>query len=424
MSELRAGISVVDITPDRPQWLDGYGSRSAPAEGAYQALRAGALALEHDGSRALLVTAEVLGFDAARVPALKARIAARTGVPEAAVILAATHTHCAPRVCDMVMPGAIDPAYVAWFEARCEEAAAAAADGMTDAALAFSRGRDEHLGINRRMCTPDGVIMRPNPAGPRDADVDTLWFEQAGRTVASVTTAACHPTSRGGQRMGGDYPGFLVRAVEEATGAPALFLLGCAGDVRPHFATPEGRFRMAELPEVEAAGRRMAETVLAAPRTPCDVTGLEVRRCVAEIPLAEPPSRERLEAVAAEDPAPLRRFWARRQLDRGELPRSVPFEIQTLHLFPCVTVVFWPGEVVSEYALWVKARIQQAGEARVIAAAYANGTVGYVPSSTLYPQGGYEVNGSHPYYNLPAEYAPDVETRLRAATLALLEDES
>jgi len=39
----------------------------------------------------------------------------------------------------------------------------------------------------------------------------------------------------------------------------------------------------------------------------------------------------------------------------------------------------------------------------------------------MIPYGGYEVDGSHPYYILPAPYAPDIETRLRAATRSMLE---
>src|SRR5438445_10568436 len=105
MSNLYAGASTIDITPDRPQWLDGYGNRTAPSEGAYQAITAKGLALRMGETAAVLVAAEVLGFDRLRVGPLKRRIAERTGLPEDAVVLAATHTHCAPRVCDMSMPG-------------------------------------------------------------------------------------------------------------------------------------------------------------------------------------------------------------------------------------------------------------------------------------------------------------------------------
>ena len=82
-------------------------------------------------------------------------------------------------------------------------------------------------------------------------------------------------------------------------------------------------------------------------------------------------------------------------------------------------VVFWPGEIVSDYALWLKSRDNEK-KPRLLAAAYCNGAVGYIPSRAIYPFGGYEVNGSHHYYNLPAPYAPEVEDRLRRTTAELL----
>jgi hypothetical protein len=272
------------------------------------------------------------------------------------------------------------------------------------------------------------VVMRPNPDGPHDRDVDTLWLEdaRAGTTVASLTVAACHPTCRGGQQVGGDYPGYLMRELEGAVGGVALFVLGCAGDVRPRFTNPAGGFRMAEPAEVEEAGRKMARAVLERreSRARPAVWELEARRLVEPVPLAEAPADPEFREIAASDPSPLRREWARRMLERGAAgrPRAVPFEMQALRLKPGYTLLFWPGEVAAEYALWLKGEFEQPGEQWVTAAAYANGAVGYVPGEKMYPLGGYEVNGSHFYYNLPAPYAPDVERRLRAATHNLLNE--
>lgn len=421
---LHAGAASVDITPSSPQWLDGYGNRTAPSEGAYQPITAKGLALRFGETGAVLVSAEVLGFDRTRVPALKARIAARAGVAAENVILAATHTHCAPRVCDMVMPGEVDAGYRDWFEARCVDAAAGAWEQLSPVRVRVSKAEDR-LGINRRARTEQGTIMRPNPNGPHDRDVDTVWFEEpTGSGVrASLTVAACHPTCRGGQQLGGDYPGFLLRELEREAGGVGLFVLGCAGDVRPHFTGEHGGFRMASLEEVERAGKDMGEAVLAARKSarPVECRDLQVRRREVEIPLAEPPGEEELRHVAAEDSNLLKRAWAGRMLQEGadRLPRSVSFEIQLLSLAPGLGVLFWPGEVVADYALWVKS-LDNLEVDSLIAGAYANGAVGYVPSAAMYPYGGYEVNGSHHYYNLPAPYAPDVEERLRHATVELL----
>lgn len=425
MATLYAGAAAVEITPETPQWLDGFGNRTAPSEGCYLPIWAKALRLDSGETSVMLVSAEVLGFDRARVPALKERIAAAVGVSADAVILAATHTHCAPRVCDMVMPGEVDSEYLVWFEAQCVRAAQEASAAVQPARLFFSRTQDDFLGVNRRYPTEQGAVMRPNPGGSHDRDVDTLWVEAeaGGALLASLTLAACHPTSRGGQQVGGDYPGYLCRELERVCGGVALFVLGCAGDVRPAFTDAEGRFRPAELEEVARAGQQLAEKVVAAGTGRKELSGdrLEVRRGLTEAPLNPVPEAGELRRIAEEDPAPLRRRWAEDLLRRdGGVPRSLEFEIQVLALPPDMAIIFWPGEVVADYALWVKQIGSVPGDPLILAAAYSNGAVGYVPSRAIYPLGGYEVHGSHPYYRLPASYAPEVEDRLKDATLELL----
>ncbi len=425
---LHAAVAAVDITPAGPQWLDGFAARTAPSRGAYLPIRAVALRLQCGGRAALLLSAEVLALDPARTGALKTRLAEAASVPPGSVVLTATHTHCAPRVCDTVMPGRVDADYLALFEARCVEAARQAAGPAIPVRIACSAAEDR-LGINRRLPREGVAVAAPNPDGPRDAVVRTLWLERldGGGVLASVTTAATHPTCRGGELVGGDYPGFLARELERATGGVAMFVLGCAGDVRPNFTDGAGHFRMAELAEVEVAGRELARAVLAGARRslPAEPSCLEVRCRTEGMPLAAPPPVGELERIAAEDPSPFRREWAGRLLRAGApRPEAIPFEMQLLRLArqgtPVLEVLFWPGEVAAEYALWARSELARP-DCELLTAAYANGAVGYVPSAAMLPLGGYEVDGSHFYYNLPAPYAPGLEDRFRHCTRRLLE---
>lgn len=420
---LLAAAAETDLTPERAQWLDGYGNRTGRSEGVYLPLTARALVLRRGAAAALLLSAEVLAFDRARYPALKARLAAATGIPAAAIVLAATHTHCAPRVCGMVMPGELDPEYVAAFEEACVRAGTlAAADAGTPVTARVSRARDEALGVNRRVCTEQGVVMLPNPTGPRDADVDTLWLERTsdGSVVVSVTVAACHPTSRGGQWIGGDYPGFLCRELGRLTAAPALFLLGCAGDVRPRFLNAEGRFRMAEVTEVEEAGATLARAAWRArgsART-LSVDRLTTAALPVELPLEEPPGTAALQSLARGSGTPLEQAWAERLLRDGT-PATQPAEVQAWRLARDCALLFLPGEVAADYALRLKGRYEPPAPG-LLTAAYCNGAVGYISTRAMHTEGGYEVRGSHHFYGLPAAYRPEVEEVLLEAADAAL----
>ena len=59
--------------------------------------------------------------------------------------------------------------------------------------------------------------------------------------------------------LGGDYPGFLCRALSEQTEAPSFFATGCAGNIRPWFKGENNGFNTPSLEELEAASRRIAE---------------------------------------------------------------------------------------------------------------------------------------------------------------------
>jgi len=360
----------------------------------------------------------VLGYDRGQAARIKRAISRATDVPERAIVLAATHTHCGPRVAEMAMPGEIDPTYRARFERTLVDVARAAIAAAREARFRQAT-TDWDLAINRRTPTPSGMVMRPNPDAPCDRTVTTLWLEtQDGTPIASLTTYACHPTSRGGSLIGGDYPGVTMAALERDCGGVHLFALGCAGDIRPNFVTDEGGFRPATVEEVFARGEELAQRVRAARDRATEVGPLSLRaeRAWAALPFAALPTRERLLAVAQEDRSPLRRLWAERMLGLPALPASAVAELQAMRLAHEVALVCYAGEVVVDYAIWVKRRWPAC-----VPIAYCNGSVGYVPSARIYPEGGYEVDGAYPYYLQPAPFAPAVEAILREATGVLLD---
>ena len=92
----KIGIASIDITPQHPVWLTGYGNRDHRSEGVYQPLIAGAISIAGDTDEVLILTADLIGYDLAYAAAAKNRIAESTGLLPRQVVLTATHTHCAP----------------------------------------------------------------------------------------------------------------------------------------------------------------------------------------------------------------------------------------------------------------------------------------------------------------------------------------
>lgn len=419
----KIGVAQTDITPQRSVWLTGYGNRDHRSEGVYQTLRAGALFLQGDQDAALLLTADLIGYSSAFAAAAKQEIAQATGLLPGQIVLTATHTHCAPFFTPWIMPGQLEAEYAARVQGQLVSLSIQACAGTVSGSLCFARGRST-FGVNRRL--PDGqggVHFAPNPEGTIDRDLDTLWCaDREGRLLATLTFYGCHPTSRGGYLIGGDYPGYLCRALEEETKAPAFFATGCAGDVRPWFKSAEGGFTPPDLDQLEAAGRTMADEVLRArpQAVPVEASNLRLTGTTHLLPYAELPTREQLQATAADPANPLHQQWATTMLtlqSQGPLPTACPQEIQVLQFNPDLRLVFLGGEILSAIGLHLKAALHPS---TTVVAAYSNGLIGYVPSQDTYDLGGYEVNGSHFYFLRPTPFAKDVETLIVTQTTALV----
>jgi hypothetical protein len=420
----KIGIASIDITPHHPVWLTGYGNRDHRSEGVYQSLIAGAISIAGETDEVLILTADLIGYDLAYAAAAKNRIAESTGLLPHQVVLTATHTHCAPFFYPMAMPGEVEGAYAELLLNQLVQAAVSAKNRQVEGTVAFSRGRSD-FGVSRRL--PDGkggVLFAPNPDGPMDRDLDTLWFSNAaGELIGSLTIFGCHPTSRGGYLIGGDYPGFLCRALSEQTGAPSFFSTGCAGNIRPWFKGENEGFNTPSLKELELASQRIAIEVMESRQDTALVSaeGLSVTSEFHHLPYAELPDEATFRDKAENHANPFIKHWASEMLklsEAGGLPNSCPQEIQVLQFNEEIRAIFLGGEVLAEIGLHIKSALQPA---TTLTIAYSNGLIAYVPSKETYNLGGYEVDGSHFYFLRPAPFAREIEDLIVAKTLDMVQ---
>jgi hypothetical protein len=149
------------------------------------------------------------------------------------------------------------------------------------------------------------------------------------------------------------------------------------------------------------------------------------------LPLVPPPPAEELRSLLAAGRWPsgqalteTERQWAAgamKVLAEGRLDEGVPAEVQVFRLGG-VWLVTLPGEVFLEIGWKTRDAVAQAAGVapeRVVVAAYANGSVGYVPTAAAMPEGGYEVT-AYRHGGRPSGYAPESEDVLArtAAELA------
>lgn len=392
-----AGAAQVDITPDGPIRLAGYGSRTDPTADIKQRLTAKALAFGADGNRpAVLITAELVGVTRQMSEEVARRLH-KAGIERAQLAIAATHTHngpaltgSLPRIFAAPLPPdqqlAVDRNTSRIIDAFERVALAALAD-RRPARVSWSVGRAA-FAANRRVIT-DGKWTRfgVNPDGPVDHDLPVLSIHTPdGALRALLVSYACHGTTLEGKDnfIHGDWPGAAQLAIQQRhPAAIAMVTIGAAADANPH---PRG----GGLPDVERHATAVADEVdrlLAGPLRPLT---------------ASPEGRLQ---------------WIDLPFAGEQQPPTAAYPIQAWTFGRDLTMIFLGGEVVAEYGLRLKKELDAS---RLWVNAYANDVAFYVASRRMMAEGGYEVDRSMDYYGQPGRLRDDTEDRIIDAIRALV----
>jgi neutral ceramidase len=415
-STYQAGVARVDITPEYPIRLTGYGNRRTESEGVAQRLWAKALALRQGGRIALLLTVDNCGIPEEMRAEVLRRLQGRSlGVTEEGFAIASSHTHTGPALIGVlpnIFSSDIPPEHLQTIERYTreltdwlEQVSLSALEALGPATLSFAVGHAGFAG-NRRI-----------PDGPVDQDLPVLRIDRPdGGLLAVLANYACHCTTLTGQfnQIHGDWAGFAQEFIErDHPGATALIAIGCGAEANPN-PRPGLDYARDHGEEIAAEVRRLLGSPMRSLGGPWEGRVQHLR-----LPFAPLPAREEWERRAAQ-PGPFGYHAIKNlaRLDRGErLPTELPYLVQTWSFGGDLAMVFLPGEVVADYALRLKEIFERS---RIWVNGYSNGVPCYIPSRRVLAMGGYEAVTSMTYYDRPAPFAPEVEDMIIEAVQALI----
>ena len=418
----KAGWARVDITPDEPVWQGGYAARQKPSEGVFQHIWAKALALEDvSGHKSVLVTMDLLGLPRDFSEDLRGQVLKKYGIRKQDIILSASHTHSAPVVGNSLQ-------YIYPMDRNHWKAVYRYTDRLKGLLLdvigeslkksepvrMYSGNGYARIGFNRRKNNRT-FVSSTVPVGPSDFAVPVLKLEGMDNSVKLVLFGhACHPVVNGGCEISGDWAGVAQSEVEKLyPGAMGMFFQGCGADQNPVCGgMAPNSFMVAYGKQIAAA----VEQVLSEPMRPLR-SELDTRYAEIDLPFDKPISREEMQAVA--DSKSWESRWAKgmmERLDKGEkFPDTYPYPIEYWDLGGQKLFVLG-GEVTSEYSITLKKKF---GEDAFVMG-YANDVMSYIPSTTVWREGGYEGFAANRVYALPARWTGDVETRILDAVDSLV----
>lgn len=381
-AQFRASVVKIDITPDKSQWLLGYGPRQST--GVHDHLFHRIVAMDDGTTQFYLISTDICLFSPSVYDQVTAEIEKQTGIKPLQIWWTTTHTHAAPEVGPPGL-GAVfmgeryehdhNTEYSAWAENKLIEGVKEAQAKLEPARLGVGWGM-AMANINRRARDKEGeAFLGLNPDGPADRAIGLLRLEKPdGSLMALVANYAMHGTVLGDSNkiISGDAPGIVADYVEEKLGAPMLYINGAAGNMAPIY-TVYPDFESGHLSQFRAL---LGDKIISAYHLMGPATA-DVRLTLGEATV-ETPRRAGL-------------GWAN---DLGKYTRTtrggenvVLLPVRFLRINNDIAIWSAPLELFCEIAMEIR---NLSPFPYTFYFGYSNGWLGYFPTKAEFAYGGYE----------------------------------
>ena len=435
---LKVATGRVDITPPGNTPLAGFGARDHAGEGIHDPLTATALVLSQGEKTAVILALDLSGMTLEFVEKLHNHMKTRFDLDPSQVLVNFSHTHSGPLIESRAY--AIDrdgnplkpiDSYVDSLIPAFAEAVQTGLDNLKPAKAYYGIG-ETHIGICRRAADAVyegsfeyanedkgeyGILANyPNPDREIDRTVPVIRFvDGQDEPIALIFGAPCHPTTLNFSNylVSAEYPAVTRRLLEtDMKGAPAIFLQGMGGDIKPRQVAGEKRFRAGTFEDVEIVGAELAQDVRQVINEGLKPLAMDLKYGFKRIsvPLMQF-GREEFERFNKEDQPQHRRLAAQhwlKQMDAGDpLPASQEHNLSILQLSPEFRFTGISGELLTFMGWKIKRHL---GDSTTFPLGYTNGAIAYVPDSSVIRVGGYEVLESAliSHYR-PAPYSEDID---------------
>lgn len=400
-----AGFAEIDITPPPGCELTGYGPGRI-ATGVNDPLKAVAVVLDDRRQKSILCVADLCVIHEDVVKVVQARVKKRTAIPVDRILIAATHTHSAPKLMNSDMLE--NQRWVRELEDKLTKVMMLADYHRVPATVSIGSGMVEGIGANRRI-----------KDGPADHSVSVLRVDgvREGRPLGAIVNVACHPTVLGpdNREYSADFIGQLRETVRKLHGSdlPVACFNGACGDVNPGGYSAEASMRGEKVgnrtfERAKEIGQAMGKVAynaftsaslqddpqVQAERRPFNVT-LKPHPLPAEAKQKHQAALDHLkqqqEGTEAWKQAKTEATYAATIAENAVKYAICPdgkmdLAVQGFSVADWVIVSF-PTEIMAKHGLRLK---KHSGFAQTMIAAYANASLGYLPDEAPEEQGGYE----------------------------------
>ncbi len=448
MNHFLAGAAQTDITPPLGTIINGE-FVAFYAHTIHDPLYAKALVLQNAGTTLAIVMVDICAMDKEFIKEVKKETTALTGIPAEHILIAATHTHFAGSILDL-LGSPCDLPYRQSLRKKIVQSVAEAMQRLCPARIGFaSVDVPEHVVCRRYYMKPGYEALNPvtgeldiiktNPAGGEacidkrasemDPELSAVVIQSVeGRWIGLLANYSMHYV---GDCTNGtvtaDYFGVFARHLAAMLRAGDNFVAmlsnGTSGDANIWDFLQPDRYPKEEHQKKEMIGRDLAAKLTEAMKDISWQTDPSLAAIYQEVSLKvrkpSPAELERAKKTVSQtdyrlinpDAEAMAKIYAREQVLLNEYPDTIEFPVQVLKIGD-IAIGALGGEFFAETGLALKSTINTG---KYFTVTMANGYTGYIPPAHEIEKGGYETWRCRTSY-----IKEDGEARVQSALLELV----
>ena len=423
MNNFSAGAAQTDITPPLGTIINGE-FVAFYAHTIHDPLYAKALVLQNAGMSLAIVIVDICAMDKEFITEVKKEITALTGIPAEHILIAATHTHYAGSILDL-LGGPCDLPYRKSLGKKIVESVTEAVKQLQPAKIGFAAvDVPEHVVCRRYYMKPGYKALNPvtggldiiktNPAGgeayidKRASAVDPELSAVAIQSIEGewISLLANYSMHYVGDCANGtvtaDYFAVFARHITVNLKAGENFIAmlsnGTSGEANIWDFLQPDRYPKEEHQKKELIGKDLAAKLSKALQNiqwktdpllsaSLKYITLSVRKpSAAEVEAAKKIVSQTDYRLINPDAEAMVKIYAREQVFLNEYPDTIEFPVQALKIGD-IAIGALGGEFFAETGLFLKEKVSTD---KYFTITMANGYIGYIPPAHEIEKGGYE----------------------------------
>lgn len=418
---MQLGVSKISITPSKKIRLAGYANRLEPFIDVLHDIYTVVYYFRTSKEDKVIIYGDLLWWGSDFIDTMNKQISQKFNLRYEDIVFTASHNHSGPGTSKNFteLLEEVDYDYLRELQDNVLTAIHESQKNLQEVSL---KKAEYYLDLNvyRRVNIDNEIKMMPNLEMEVDKIVTLLKFvNKEDEPVGFIVHYPCHANVANINYVNGDYPGVLMKLLDNHYDTTSMFMQGCTGDIRPKIIVGN-EFFSGDIERVEQFANQFYDSIITQEEElkyeDLELDELTIKKHMLNLDINPYLNDQELEKeLTSEDE--LKRQWSKAIIKKQN--RNYETLVITEICFGKeLTILGYNGEMSGEYSRFAK----KITDKDVLSIGYTNGMIGYIPTSIQLNEGGYEPEGSTWYFALSGQLECQNEEKIKVEIRKILED--